>query len=190
MVLKWDGPERSYWCTLFAITSLIMGVQGWNFDTMWVPIRVTSGMSFSGLLPLLWKLPCSLCVFDTWPNLLICWSQWTCRVTIGWEIWNLTVDTCFGQEMHQIESKMLNLWWFRQGSWKESKMVLKEPICPFINCVACILNLFGVMVLKWIKISSNFTMYVLYLSKYGCFAQGDGLTDCLWLDINWVMTHV
>ena len=112
------------------------------------------------------------------------WSQWTCWGTIGWEIWNLMADTCFWWEMCQIESKMLNLWWFKQGSWKESKMVLKEPICPFISHVACILNIFGVMVLKWIKISSNFTMYLPYSSKYGCFAQGNDLTDCLQLNIN------
>ena len=62
-------------------------------------------------------------------------------------------------------------------------MVLKEPICPFMNHVAPIFNLFGVMVLKWIKIS-NFTVYVLYSSKYGCFVQGNDLTDCPQLDIN------
>ena len=55
----------------FAITLLIIGVQGRNFDTTWVPMRVTSGVSSSGLSPLLWKLPHFLRVIATWPNLLI-----------------------------------------------------------------------------------------------------------------------
>ena len=55
--------------------------------------KLTSVVSFSVLPPLLWKLPCFLCVFNTPPDLLI---QWTCRDTISLEIWNLMVDTCLG----------------------------------------------------------------------------------------------
>ena len=55
------GPERRLLSTWLAITSLILGVQGWNFDTIWAPVMVTSGMNFSWLLPLLWELACFLC---------------------------------------------------------------------------------------------------------------------------------
>ena len=39
-----------------------MGGFGYNFDTMWEPIRVTSDVNYSFLLPLLWKLFWVLCV--------------------------------------------------------------------------------------------------------------------------------
>ena len=200
------GLERKLPITLFAITLLILGVQDWNFDTIWVPLVVTSDMNFSGVLPILsqaglirfdlvwegliqsvranllwsslihsdlvcesqstlihsdllwpsliqfamvfcvfwlgyWKKPMStifvinLLILGLqrlifWHNmgaysgnlwyefhhtvvsivwvtpLFVCfwkcakfahrWSQWICWGTIGWEIWNLIVDTCFG----------------------------------------------------------------------------------------------
>ena len=83
---------------------------GLKIDTMLAPIVFTSGVSFSRLPPLLWKLPCFLCVFDTRPNLLIdghngpAGAQWIEKFT-GWHL------VC--QEIHQIEPKILNSWRFR-----------------------------------------------------------------------------
>ena len=64
-------------------------------------------------------------------------------------------------------------------------MVLKEPICPFINCVACIFDFIWSDGLEMNQdLLQFYHVYVPYSSKYGCFAQGNDLTDCLWLDIN------
>ena len=142
-----------------------------------------------------WALWWTLLFCIPWGSLLYPWgspwaagSHWgclsaSCLALYCWG-WVSPVVQVWLEVQMQLDSKMLNLWWFRQGSWKESKMVLKEPKCLFINCVACIFNLFGVMVLRWIKISSNFTVYVLYSSKYGCFAQKHDLTDCLQFDMS------
>ena len=95
------GVLRGSWkestSMVFVTTLLILGVQGWNFDTIWPPVVVTSGMNFSALPPLLWELLPFLCVFEN-TKFVHRWPQWTCWGTIGWEIWNLTVDTCFGRK--------------------------------------------------------------------------------------------
>ena len=64
---SWKKPLS----TLFVITSLILGLQDWNFGIIWAPMVVTSGMHFSTLPPLLWELLPFLCVFENVPNLLI-----------------------------------------------------------------------------------------------------------------------
>ena len=52
-------------------------------------------------------------------------------------------------------------------------MVLKEPkIFPMICCIACNFNFDVVRALIWIKISSNFTGYVLYSSNMAGLHRG------------------
>ena len=69
-----NGLERKWsWkklpCTKLSITLAIMVGFGWNFDTIWVPIRVTSGTSLNCCcLP---ALSWIMCVFNTLPDLLI-----------------------------------------------------------------------------------------------------------------------
>ena len=53
------------------ITLLILRVQSRNFYAIYAHIVVISGMNFSILLSLLWKLSPFLCVFEKAPNLLI-----------------------------------------------------------------------------------------------------------------------
>ena len=63
MFLKWLGSwKEATRIHFFAITPLIIGILGWNFDTIWAPIVVTSDVSFSRLPSLFWKLACFLCV--------------------------------------------------------------------------------------------------------------------------------
>ena len=93
--MRWSRKELL--SVLFAITFLIIGVQGWNFETMWAPMVVTSGVSFSRA---------TTSIVEVTVHFFVCswhlakfahrWPQWTCQGTIGWEIWNLMVDTCFG----------------------------------------------------------------------------------------------
>ena len=66
MVLK--GVTEYIFCNNF---TNIRSIQGWNFDTIWEPIVVTSDVSFSRLLPVLSKLLCFLCIFENAPSLHI-----------------------------------------------------------------------------------------------------------------------
>ena len=57
-------------CTKLWITLGIMVGFGWNFETIWMPIRVTSDVNCSCLPALLWELSWIVCVFNTLPDLL------------------------------------------------------------------------------------------------------------------------
>ena len=165
--LQWSWKEidlKEATCTNNRSTRL-------KFDIMWAPIRVTSGVSFSVLPPLLWKLPCFLCILalhQLCPYGTTMDPQGHNRLrNLKFNGWHL-----FWLDSNQMESTMLNLQWFRQWSWKESRWSWKSQYVPILTILPLFLNLFEMIVLKGIKIS-NFTIWVPYLSKYGCFSTGD-----------------
>ena len=138
--LEWKWSWKKLLCTKLLVTLAIMVGFGCNFDTIWAPIRVTSGVNCNCLPSLLWKLLCVLCVFLTLCQICSCRCT---RGTIGtteFENLNFNGWTLFWLDLNQIEAKMLNLWWFRQWSWKESKWSWKNHICPYFDHIACIFN--------------------------------------------------
>ena len=63
---------------------------------------------------------------------------------------------------------------------KGIEMVLKEPICPYFDCVAFIFNLTWSNGLERNWDLLQYIVWVPYLSKYGCFAQGNYWTAYGW----------
>ena len=157
---------------------------GWNFDTIWMPIRVTSGVNCSCLPALLWELSWIVCVFNTLPDLLIWVHNGHNRHMIRFENLNFNSWNLFWLGLDGIEARMLDLYRFMQWSWKELKWSWKNHICPYFDCVACNFNKKRSNGLERKSRASPFAMWKLYWSKNGCFVQGNDLTDCLQLGIH------
>ena len=178
-----NGLERKWsWkklpCTELSINLAIMVRFGWNFDTIWVPIKVTSGVNCCCLPALLWELSQIVCVFNT-ARFAHTGAQWA-QYRFGFENLNFNGWNLFWLCLDGIEARMLDLWGFMQWSWKELKWSWKNHICPYFDCVACNFNKKRSNGLERNSSSSPFAMWMLYQSKNGCFVQGNDLTAYGW----------
>ena len=156
---------------------------GWNFDTIWVPIRV----------PLVWIAPAyqpycgsysKLCVFLTLCQ--ICSYRCTMGTIgrFGFENLNFNGWNLFWLGFDGVEARMLDLYRFMQWSWKESEWSWKNHICPCFDHVACNLIKRGVMVLKENQDPLLLPCECRIRAKMAVFVQGNDLNDCLWLGIH------
>ena len=186
--LAHNGLERKWsWkmllCTKFAIILAIMVGFGCNFGTIWVPIRVTSGVNCNCLPALLWELSQFMCCLTLCQ---ICSSQCTMGTidTEKFENLNLMVEPCFGLIWMKLRPKC----WIYNGlgnGLERNQNGLEITIyVPILTILPVNLKKNGSNGLERKLRSSPFTMQMLYRSKNGCFMQENDLSDCLWLGIN------
>ena len=148
MVLVWGWSWKKLPCTKWWIILAIIVGLGWNFDTIWGPIRVTSDVNLNCLPVLLLELSWFECVFNTLPNLLT-WVHNRHNRHNG--IWNFEfgcVWTCFGLVWLNLEPKC---WKYTEkcNGLERNQMVLKEPYTSLIMTILPVyLIKIGVMVLK------------------------------------------
>ena len=148
---------------------------------MWVFIRIISGISFSVLSSLLWKLLCFLYVLTLCQ---ICSYGATVDLQGHNRLRNLKFNGwhLFWFDLDHIELEMLNLQWFRQWSWKYWRCLKRANM-----------SLFGLCCLYfWIiwsdGLEGNQNLLQCYhvspeLKQMWLFCTGEW-PDCLWLGIH------
>ena len=117
-------PCTKWWITLPKIDGL-----GWNFDTIWGPMGVTSGVNLNSLPILLLELSRFECVFNTLSNLLIRVHNRHNRHNGMWKFEFGRVWTCLAWGRLKWRQK----WWkytqkyTKCNGLERNQMVLKEP---------------------------------------------------------------
>ena len=183
----WGWSWKKLPCTKWWITLPKMDGFGWNFDTIWGPMGVTSGVNLNSLPILLLELSRFECVFNTLSNLLIRVHN---RHNIHNGIWKFEfgrVWTCLAWGTLGMAPKMVKIYTKihqMQWSWKESNGLERTIYVPYFDRIASIFNKnWGKWSWKDSKIPS-FCRVTAVLSKTDKICRGFDLSDCLWLDIH------
>ena len=125
-------PCTKWWITLPKIDGL-----GWNFDTIWGPMGVTSGVNLNSLPLLFVELSRFECVFNTLSNLLIRVHNRHNRHNGMWKFEFGRVWTCLAWGRLKWRQK----WWkytqkyTKCNGLERNQMVLKEPYTSLILTV-------------------------------------------------------
>ena len=182
----WGWSWKKLLCTKWWITFAKIDGLGWNFDTIWGSIRVTSGVNLNSLPILLLELSQFECVFNTLSNLLIRVHD---RHNIHNGIWKFEfgcVWTCLAWARLKWHQKC---WKYTQKYTKcngleRNQMVLKEP---YTSLTLTVLPVFNKNWGKWSWKNSkipSFCRVMAVLSKNDEICRGFDLSDCLWLGIH------